>query len=395
MGTKSFLVCFFLALALGHALGEPIQIVDKDFVWLSSNLTEITPPRIKQDLHQFRGAPPVRERSYRNYFDRTGGPPPYPFLRSMEGGRPSIAQIKDGSIFFRKTGNKVTLITPSFPPGANPAPPYLLNTPNGKWVLAVYPYYLYQEKENRHLTEVYTDSGDRVAVYESLPTHVLVSNPDLFVSPERSGCCESLKWSIRLYNPRGGSVSEFSCPEGFCGDVLFTKLEPKGPLIVIEEIIGRADEVGASMQTNVYVVESHGKLAASGKTLVAVRASGLSRKQIDSLSPFAISNLISVEPDPGKMGWLFYYETDGGRRVLRLVSAGTQPVPSVSFVLSKDPSMSARGKMVKTGGRSLGFLPLLVVSDPGKTSFQIDHGDGKIEEVVKEIKSDDVNVLLF
>ncbi|OGP90793.1 MAG: hypothetical protein A2156_11055 [Deltaproteobacteria bacterium RBG_16_48_10] len=395
MGTKSFLVCFFLALALGHALGEPIQIVEKDFVWLSSTLTEVTPPVIKQDPYQIRGTPLVRERSYRNYFDQIGGPPPYPFLRSMKGGHPSIAQIKDGCIFFHKTGKKVPVIAPSFPPGANPVPPYLLTTPNGKWVLVIYPYYLYQDKENRHLTEVYTDRGDRVAVYESLPTHVLASNPDLFVSPERSGCCESLKWSIRFYNPRGGSVSEFSCPEGFCGDVLFTKLEPKGPLIVIEEIVGRADEIGASMQTNVYVVEPDGKLAASGKTLYAVRATGLSRKQIDSLSPFAISNLVSVEPDPGKLGWLFYFEIDGERRVLRLVSTETQPALSVTFVLSKDPSMSGRGKMVKTGERSLGFLPLLVVSEPGKTPFQIHHGDGKIEEIVKEIESDYVNILLF
>ena len=395
MGTKSLLVCFCMALALGHAHGEPIQIVDKDFVWVSSNLTEVTPPRIKQDPYQFRGAPPVRDLSYRNHFDQTGGPPPYPFLRSMKGGHPSIAQIKDGSIFFHKTGKKVPLSTPPLPPGANPAPPYLLSTPNGKWVLAVYPYYLHQDKENRHLAEVYTDRGDRVAVYESLPTHVLVSNPDLFVSPERSGCCESLKWSIRFYHPRGGSVSEFSCPEGFCGDVLFTKLEPKGPLIVVEEIIGRADGIGASMQTNFYVVEPDGNLAASGKTLYALRATGLSRKQIDSLSPFAISNLVSVEPDPGKSGWLFYFEADGERRVLRLVSTGTQPAPSVSFVLSKDLPVSARGKMVKTGERSLGFLPLLVVSDPGETSFQIHDGDGNIEEVVKEIKSDDVNVLLF
>ncbi len=385
-------------MAVGHALGEPIQTVEKDFLWSSSNLTEVTPLRMKQDPDQIRGTSPVRERSYRNYFDQNGGPPPYPFLRSMKGVHPSIAQIMDGCILFPKTGEKVPVIAPSsprFPPGANPVPPYLLTTPNGKWVLAIYPYYLYQDKENRHLTEVYTAQGDRVAVYESLPTHVLASNPDLFVSPERSGCCESLKWSIRFYNPRGGSVSEFSCPEGSCGDVLFTKLEPKGPLIVIEEIVGRTDEIGASMQTNVHVVEPDGKLAASGKTLYAVRATGLSRKKIDSLSPFAISNLVSVEPDPGKLGWLFHFEINGERRVLKLVSTETQPAPSVTFLLSKDPSVSARGKMVKTGERSLGFLPLLVVSEPGKTLFHIHHGNGKIEEVVKEIKSDYVNILLF
>ena len=395
MGTKLFLVFLFLALALGHALAEPIQIVEKDFVWLSSNLTEVTPSRIGQDSYPIRGAPSLRERSYRNSFDQTGGPPPYPFLRPMKAAHPSRAQIKDNYIFFHGTGKRVPVIAPSLPPGASPVPPYLLTTPNGEWVLAVYPYYLYQGKENRHLAEVYTGRGERVAVYESLPTHVLASNPDLFVSPERSGCCESLKWSIRFYNPREGSVSEFSCPEGSCGDVLFTRLEPKGPLIVIEEIVGRADEIGASMQTNVSMVEADGKLAASGKTLYAVRATGLSRKQIDSLSPFAISNLVSIEPDPGRSGWLFYFGIDGKRRVLRLVSTETKPAPAVTFLLSKDPSMNGGGKMVKTGERSIGFFPLLIVSDPGKIAFQIHHGDGRIEEVEKGIKSDDVNMLLF
>jgi hypothetical protein len=229
---------------------------------------------------------------------------------------------------------------------------------------------------------------------ESLPTHVSSKNPDLLISPEKTGCCESLKWAIRFYNFKEGSVSEYSCPEGFCGDTLFTKLGDKGPFIVGQEIIGRVAELGASMQTNLYVIGNDGRLSASGKTLFAIRDPNLDQKKLASLSPFAISNLISIEPLPGKEGWVLHFSNGGHGKVLKLRSNYLDFPPSPVFLLPKDPSMTGK-QGIKIGEHSLGKLPLLGMAKPGQVSFKLSFEDGRKEEILKEIKSDFVNFLMF
>jgi hypothetical protein len=229
---------------------------------------------------------------------------------------------------------------------------------------------------------------------ESLPTHVSRKNPDLLISPEKTGCCESLKWAIRFYNLREGSVLEYSCPEGFCGDILFTKLGDKGPFIIAQEIVGRVAELGASMQTNLYVVENDGRLSASGKTLFAIRDPSLNQKKLESLSPFAISNLISIEPLPGKGGWILHFSKGGQGKGLKLSSNYLDFPPSPVFLLLKDSSMAGK-KGIKIGDRHLGKLPLLGLTQAGQVSFELSSEGGQEEKVVKEIQSDFVNILAF
>jgi len=391
-----FFYLFFTILTSQPVMAQGFEPVEKDFLWISSNLTSVQPVYPKQDSKSLKAikTQPLKAQSYKSYLDQKGSHPPYPFLKPITKNNLSVAEIKNGRLSFRKTGRSVSLDTPSFPQGASPVPPYLLTTPNGKWILVVYPYYLHQDKENKYLTEVYTQQGNRVAVYDSLPTHFSASRPDLFVSPERTGCCESLKWTIRFYRPNQGWVSEYSCPEGFCGDILFTKLGDRGPFVIVQEIVGKVGEVGASMQTNFYIVENNGNLSASGKTLYVLRESHLDQKRIESLSPYSISNLISIEPLTEKGSWLLLFESGGQRKGLKLTSNHIDPVPSPVFLLPKDP-LTAGKKEIKLGNRHLGKLPLLGIAHAGQMNFTLVSEGDKEETFYKEIRSDFVNILVF
>jgi hypothetical protein len=381
--------CFLLLWPAGRASGETFQPVEKEFLWFSPNFTHVE----SGQKYEIR-VPSLGSLSFKNYFDRYGAHPSHPFLSLLKEKNVSLAQIEDGEIVFGRTGKRIPLNRSLVPSWANPVPPYLLATPNQEWVLVVYPYYVYLDKENRYVTEVYHAQGIPLMTLESLPTHVSRQDPDLLISPERSGCCESLKWTIRFYNLKEGSVSEYSCPEGFCGDILFTKLGDKGPFIIAQEIVGKVGEIGASMQTNFYVVENDGKLSASGKILFMIREPNLEQKKLESLSPFAISNLISMEPLPGKEGWVLHFSKDGQGKVLRLASNYLESPPAPVFLLPKDPSMTGK-RGIKIGDRYHGRLPLLGVVKPGRVSFEIFAEGGQKEKVVKEIRSDFVNILAF
>ncbi len=389
---KRILIIPFLFLILwpaGRALGETLQVVDKDFLWTSPNLIQA------DSVQKFvTKLPSLGSLSFNNYFDRYGTHPSLPFLRPLKEKNVTIAQIEKGHILFRKTGKRVPLNRSLVPSWGNPVPPYLLATPNQKWILVVHPYYVYQDKENRYVTEVFNNEGIPLMTVESLPTHVSSKNPDLLISPEKTGCCESLKWTIRFYNLKEGSISEYSCPEGFCGDILFTKLGDKGPFIIAQEIVGRIAQIGASMQTNFYVVENDGRLSASGKILFIIREPNLDPKKLESLSPFAISNLISMEPLPGKEGWILHFSKGGQGKALKLASNYLESPPSPVFLLPKDPSMTGK-KGIKIGDRHLGKLPLLGVTQPGQVSFELSPEGGQEEKVLKEIRSDFVNILAF
>jgi hypothetical protein len=380
---------FVILWSAGPVAGEPFQLVEKEFLWTSPNLIQ-TDPLQKYDPK----LPPLASLSFKNYFDRYGTHPSLPFLRPLKEKNITIAQIERGQILFRKTGKRVPLNRSLVPSWGKSVPPYLLATPNQKWILVVHPYYVYQNKENLYVTEIYEARGIPLMTAESLPTHVSVHNPDLLISPEKTGCPETLKWAIRFYNLKEGSISEYGCPEGFCGDILFTKLGDKGPFIIAQEIVGRVAEVGASVQTNVYLLENDGRLSASGKMLFAIRNPNINKRELESLSPFAISNLISIKPFPEKEGWNLHFSKGGQGRALKLASNYLEPPPAPVFLLPKDPSMAGK-KGIKIGDRHLGELPLLGVTQPGQVGFHCSPEGGQEEKVVKEIRSDFVNILAF
>jgi hypothetical protein len=148
------------------------------------------------------------------------------------------------------------------------------------------------------------------------------------------------------------------------------------------------------MQTNLYVVENDGRLSASGKIVFIIREVNLDQRKLQSLSPFAISNLISMEPLPVKEGWILYFSKGGKGQALKLASNYLESPPSPVFLLLKDPSMAGK-KRIKVGDRHLGKLPLLGVTQAGHVGFEISTEGGQEEKVVKEIQSDFVNILAF
>jgi hypothetical protein len=381
-----------------QTLAGAFEVVQSEFFWSSSNLTPVDPAKdraIKEGTLKKKSVP-LGELSYKDHFDLYGTPPSSKFLLPLKEGDSSLAQIKDGHILFRKTGNKIPLNTSIIPSWANPVPPHIVPIPIIDRILVVYPYYLYQDKENEYSTEMYSDRGVLLSTFDSLPTHVSLSNPYLLISPEKSGCCESLKWSFRFYNLQDGSLSEYSCPEGACGNVLFTKLGDKGPFIVVQEIVGKMSEIGASMQTNFFVVGNEGKLLASGKTIYAVREPNLDQRRLEALAPYAISNLISIDPLPDKNSWLLHFGRQGKKGALRLVSTFLDSAPSVVFLLFKDPSLNQKRGEMKISEKPLGNLPLLLIAEPGPYTFSTLHENGRADKVLtKDILADQINVVIF
>ena len=388
---------FFLEVLMGEAFADSFKVVESEFFWSSSNLTEVDPNQGKQ-IKKGEGKERtglLGDLAYKTHFDLHGAPPPLPFLIPLKEGGGSLAKIESHHLFFRKTGKRVPLNPSLIPSGANPASPYLLSLPKINRIAVVYPYYLYQDKENKSMTEIYSDQGTLLSTFDSLPTHVSRNNPYLLVSPERSGCCESLKWSIRFYNLRQNSISDYSCPEGFCGNVLLTSLGDQGPFFIAQEIVGRVSEVGASMQINFFIVGNEGDLSASGKILFAVHEPNLDKRKAESLSPFAISNLISIHPLPERGSWIIHFGPSDRRSALKLTATYKDPVPSIVFLLPTDTSMNALRTVREVEGQSLGILPLLGVSKPGRIIFEVSFADGRKENIAKEIKPDFINILIF
>jgi len=394
-----FLSIFVLLSYIQSVMAGKFIVVEDEFNWYSSNLTEVPVAQI-QNIQVKKGYvakkhPPLGDMAYNKYFDSYGTPPPFDFLRPLKKGPSSLAQIKDGHIFFHKTGSKVLLNRSIVPSWADQADPYILSIPDFNRVFVAYPYYLFQDKENKCFTEMYSNSVELLAAFDTLPTHYSVSNPYLLISPERSGCCDSLKWSIRFYKLHQGSVSEYNCPEGFCGDVLFTKLGKEGPFFIAQEILGYAGEVGLSLQTNVYIIKNDGTLSASGKIIHAVHHPNINKHMKQASSLYAVSNLVAVDPLPENDNWLIHFIVNTEKKTLRLVSTYENVPPSVVFLLSKNPSAYENKGLVKMAEKTLGNLPLLGITEPGQHTFSVFFDEGSSDKVVTNIESDCINIVTF
>lgn len=374
-------------------------VVENEFHWCSSNLTEVPADQI-QNIQIRKGyleknRAPLGDMAYNRHFDLFGEPPPLDFLCPLKKGPSPLAQIRGRHVLFHRTGTRVSLNGSIVPSWADPADPYLLSIPDCDRVFVVYPYYSFGGKENRCFTEMYSARGALLATFDTLPTHFSVSNHHLLISPERLGCCDSLKWNIRFYKLSEGSVSEYRCPEGFCGDVLFTKLGEREPFLIAQEILGHVGGIGSSLQTNVYIVEDDGTLSASGEMIHAVHDPNMEKTVMQALSPYAVSNLVGVDPLPERDRWLMRFRVGTEERALKLVSAQKDISPCVVFLLSQDPSGYRNGRIVGAGENELGNLPMLGVTEPGQQTFLAIFDDGNRDQVVTTIECDRVNMVMF
>jgi hypothetical protein len=376
--------------AINSAFAGTFKVIRTEFFWHSSNLTEIQVSEnqniaMSVDSEQF----PLGYLAHDRYFEQHGTSPPLNFIQPLKRGSNSAARLNEKQIIFSKYGLKRSLKTNITPSGADPAAPYLLGIPASNLVLIVYPYYYYGCKENDHIVEVYSEFGTLLHTFDSLPTHGLNTNPNILISPEKSGCCDSLRWSIRIYNLDTGVVSNFSCPEGFCGDVLFTKLGNDGPFIVGQEITGSVQGVGATLQTNIFVIDTDGSLLASGKTIHVVRNPSIRKRHLRDISPYSISKLVSLKPADDNMTWfmLFY---DGNRQIaLKLAGISYGLTPAVAFLIAKNPDDR---ETVELDDQQLGTLPILGISEPGEFTFSRKNSKSILR---MHIQADKINKLIF
>ncbi|MBD3306678.1 hypothetical protein GF339_09680 [candidate division KSB3 bacterium] len=387
---RLILLSFYFIIAYPPPLiAGDVTVVTDEYLWFSANVTEIA--ELETHKAEITPDPPLRELVYNRHFEQKGFPPPLEFLRPLKKGASPVARIEGQQIIFPRAGRQIPLNTSIVPSWADAATPYLLSTPGTDWVVAVYPYYFYQCKDNAYYTEVYSEQGELLSTFDTLPTHVSARNPYLLIAPEKSGCCDSLRWSVRFYNLHEGSVVDLSCPEGFCGDVLFTRLEEDGPFVVAQEILGAVSGIGVSLQTHIFIIGQDGALLASGKIIHAVRDSGLHKSMMPSSSPYAISNLMAIDPAPENNTWLIHFGAATERRTVSLVSIANDPPPAVVFLLSDG---SSKG-LVKTAAKTVGKLPLLGVSEPGQYVFSIFFENGRTNRRVTTLQPDEVNIITF
>ncbi len=383
-------IAILLALQ-GVVSAETFRVVDDEWLWFSSNLEKTDHPidpknnnTIEhQDLH-------LGNFTYDKYFERNGQPPAYNFLQLLNKDVQG-ARIEGKDIVFLKTGIRSPLKTDLVPSDADRASPYLMEIPNTKMVLVVYPYYFFGCKDNDHIVELYSEDGSLIHQFDSLPTHAVKKNPELLISPERSGCCDSSKWSMRFYDLKTGKVSKYGCPEGACGDLLFLKLERDGSFLVGLELIGSLSGVGAFLQTNIYIINDDGSLLASGKIIHTLRSPSIRKRNIQDISPFSISKLSSLEPVTGNGSnmWLLEFQGEDIRIPLAMHGNNKDTTPAVVFLI---PRETGQKEIIEFNNQEIGSLPTIVICESGSYTLS-----GKMSKVVNRIKvqSDTINRIIF
>ena len=370
---------------------ETFHIVDDELIWFSSNLKKSSGsvPSNTENTIKIQGSH-LGNAAYDKYFERNGQPPDYDFLQVLKKDS-HAARIVGNDIIFVKTGIRRPLKADLAPSGADQAQPYLMEIPSKKVVLVVYPYYFFGCKDNEHAVEIYSEDGSLISKFDTLPTHVFRGNPDLLISPERYGCCDSLQWSIRFYNLRNWKISKYECPEGACGDLLFVKLAQDGPLVVSLEIIGTFRGVGAFLQTNIAIVNGDGKSLASGKIIQVFQNPLIDKRNIQDVSNFSISKLSSLEPisDHGNNRWILEFKNENEKVSFEMNGNFKSTTPAVVFLA---PRKVESKEIIELNNREIGFLPTMVLCEPG--SYAIIGKTSKINKRIK-VKSDKVNNKIF
>ena len=388
----------FILLQLSfNALGaESVTQVDTTFQWQSANMILRQPAESpdSQKLASKAGDPtPLRDNAYNFHFDSFGAPPPLDFLTKLEPAGSDAVEIDSHYIKFKKYGRTVPLNAALIPNWADPAEPYAISAPSFDSVVIVYPYYFYQCKENKYFAELYSLQGRLLQTFESLPTHVAVNNPNLLISPERSGCCESIRWDFRFYNIAHKTMTQLACPEGFCGDVLFEYINQEGYYLLIQEIIDSVSGVGAYLQTNIYLIDNQGNLAASGQTIFATKDNRIDKENISTDAPFSLRNLQSVERIKDDGYWRLHYKTGSKLSTAQITGRAETTSPSALFLLDDQHAAHLTNAEVKIAGFTVKQLPSLLIATPGKYMITTRFASGDTSSQEFEVKPNTINKL--
>jgi hypothetical protein len=339
------------------------------------------------------GRTPLSELAYNFHFDSFGAPPPLDFLTKLQPPGADFVAIDGHDIKFKKYGKTVPINSSRVPAWADPAKPYALSTPFSDMVVIVYPYYFYQCKENKYFAELYSPDGRLLQTFDSLPTHVAVDNPNILIAPERSGCCESIRWDFRFYNIAENTITQLACPEGFCGDVLFEFMDQYGHYLLIQEILDSVSGVGTYLQTNIYLIDRHGQLDASGRIIFATKDKQSNRENISAIAPFGLRNLQSVDRIENGTSWLLHYNAGGRRRTAQITGQPDGASPTALFLLADEPAAGRAQAEVKIAGYRVGQLPSLLMAAPGTYMITTRSAGGVEISKQFEVKPNTINKL--
>ena len=387
---------FFSSIAIllslqGVVSAETFRVADDEWLWFSSNLEKtdrIIDPKSNNTIEHQDSK--LGNFTYDKYFERNGEPPAHNFLQLLNKDVQS-ARIEGRDIVFLKTGFRLPLKTDLAPSGTDQALPFLMEAADTKMVLAVYPYYFFGCKDNDHSVELYSEDGSLIHQFDSLPTHAVKNNPELLISPERSGCCDSLKWNIRFYDLKKGKVSKYGCPEGACGDLLFRRLARDGPFLIGLELIGSLSGVGAFLQANIFIVNDVGISLASGKIIHTLRSSSINKRNIQAISPFSISKLSSLKPVKGSGSnmWRIQFEDEVTKIPLVINGNFKNTTPAVVFLIPKEADQK---RIIKFDNQDIAAMPTIGICEPGSYTLS-----GEMLNLAKRInvQPDMINRIIY
>jgi hypothetical protein len=389
-------IFILLQLPFNALCAESITQFDTTFHWKSPNMilrqtTELPDPQ--KTGRNAGDTTPLRDYAYNFHFDSFGAPPPTGFLAKLEPCSSDAVEIDSHYIKFKKYGRTVPLDASLIPDWADPAKPYAVSAPSFDRVVVVYPYYFYQCKENKYFAELYSREGKLLQTFESLPTHVAVNNPNLLISPERSGCCESIRWDFRFYNIAHKTMTQLSCPEGFCGDVLFEFIDQLGHYLLIQEIVDSVSGVGAYLQTNIYLIDNQGNLAASGQTIFATKDNRIDKENISANAPYSLRNLQSVARIKNDSSWRLHYRTGNTLSTAQITGQPDTASPSALFLLADKHLAHLTNAEIKIAGYKVKQLPSLLIATPGKYMITTRSGRGGGSSKEFEVKPNTINKL--
>ena len=370
------LLLMLLVPETGIAAENGWRIITDEHFWVSSNLTLIGNPA--PGIERTSKPRDLSSNAYHRHFDEHGEAPPWGFLKPLIREVESIANLKGFTIKFHETGTERELDVASIPNNSSLAKPYLLSTVDKTYVLAVLPYYFALCKDNNHLVWVFTDKGDFRFLWRSLPTHYLKGQPHLLVAAEKAGCCESLRFSFRFYDLAGGSIREYSCPEGLCGDVLFEELEPDGPLLIGLEILAGIRGLGASLLTNLFLVGRDGVQMGSCSLLTASRSWTGSTHEFREESVVSLSSLrhVSTDREQGH-GWIVEFAQGEASTTYRFDGEPMRSPPTVVYVQWDRSASTEKSEMHLNTSRGRVSLPVMGLAEEGTTSLVLENASGE------------------
>ena len=309
----------------------------------SASLTPLA--ALPEGVEASRAADRLGDLAYHRHLGRHGFPPSYDFLQPLVAAVPTAVRVEKNVLAFPMRETRLPFGAPTPPAGSAPLPASLVSTPDSRWVLAIVPYYFPPGRTTRHRVAVYSHDGVLGHSFDSQPTHVLRGYPDLLIAADRlvmsTGYCEALRWSFRFYDLRVGTIAEYACPDGQCGDALFVALRAGGPYLLALESVEAA--IGQrAVFTHVFILRPDGKPLAAGwfsHPLDGGPAAGAESCSAADLhtsrSSFAIGKLTEVLPLEGETAWLLRFEDGTGESLWRLGSSPTDElaprgIPAIS-----------------------------------------------------------------